>query len=118
MSMGKDAPPMGNNTTPDVVEIGSHLLAARVYAASGEKVMAIDELKKAVAGQDKLTYDEPPPWPWSMREELGAGLMANGDLRGARDVFREDLRRHPNNPRSMRGLAECEASLTRQAGAQ
>jgi Flp pilus assembly protein TadD len=39
-----------------------------------------------------------------VRESLGAALLVDGQTLAAEQVFREDLRRNPNNPRSLMGL--------------
>ena len=61
--------------------------------------------------QDSLKYNEPEDWFFPVRESLGAVLLMNGDAAGAEKVFREDLDRHPRNPRSLFGL---EAALKAQ----
>jgi tetratricopeptide (TPR) repeat protein len=96
--------PMGNTTVAAVLELASNLLAGKVALAAGDRRGAIDCLGKAVACQDHLAYDEPPPFPWPVRESLGAALLADGQSLAAEQVFREDLRRNPKNPRSLLGL--------------
>lgn len=98
------AAPMGNTTVVAVMELASHLLAGKIALAAGDRRAAIDWLSKAAAAQDHLAYDEPPPWPWPVRESLGAALLLDGQTLAAEQVFREDLRRNPNNPRSLLGL--------------
>ena len=49
-----------------------------------------------------------------MRESLGAALLLSGKVDEADRVFREGLRRHPRNVRSLFGLHE---SLVRQGKA-
>ena len=41
-----------------------------------------------------------------MRESLGGELLRSGESSEAEKVFREDLEKHPRNPRSLFGLAE------------
>jgi tetratricopeptide (TPR) repeat protein len=110
---------MGNNTVGSVLEVASHLLAGRIAAAAGDRRAAIDALGKAVDCQDHLAYDEPPAFPWPVRESLGTALLANGQSLAAEQVFREDLRRNPNNPRSLLGLWRALAAQERttEAGA-
>ena len=57
--------------------------------------------------QDSLKYNEPEDWFFPVRESLGAALLMSGDAAGAEKVFREDLDRHPRNPRSLFGLEEA-----------
>ena len=74
--------------------------------AQKEYGAVLDHLRAAVALQDSMDYDEPPDWLYPMREPLGAALLQTGKSADAEAVFREDLRRNPNNPRSLFGLAE------------
>lgn len=104
----------GLNPASSVMAIGEHLLAGRIAAAAGDASAATAEYRKAVEAQDALDYDEPSAWPWPAREALGAALLRAGDAAAAESVFREDLRRNPNNPRSLLGLA---ASLKGKDGA-
>ena len=53
-----------------------------------------------------MAYDEPPIWFYPIRESLGAVLLETGRAADAERVFREDLVRHPRNPRSLFGLHE------------
>jgi tetratricopeptide (TPR) repeat protein len=106
VARAKDVP-MGNNMSQQVLGVAGHVLAAKVAQARGDYTTAKSELEKAVAAEDELAYDEPPAWPWPAREALGAHLLVHGnDAKAAEAVFREDLKRTPNNPRSLLGLAE------------
>jgi tetratricopeptide (TPR) repeat protein len=97
----------GQNTARDVLKIGEHFLNARISSARGDRKGAVEHLRRAVAAEDALAYDEPPGWyhPLS-RESLGGALMAAGEHAEAERVFREDLRRNRRNGRSLFGLAE------------
>ncbi len=97
---------MGNNSAGKVFAIADHLLSGRIFAARGDNESARKELELAVKAQDDLDYDEPPAFPWPVREALGGQLLRSGDALGAEKVFREDLARTPNNPRSLFGLTE------------
>jgi tetratricopeptide (TPR) repeat protein len=93
-----------NNKTKDVLQIAKNVLGAKVARARKDNESAIVMLRKAVAIQDTLKYDEPADWFFPVRESLGAALLMNGDAAGAEKVFREDLGRNPRNPRSLWGL--------------
>jgi tetratricopeptide (TPR) repeat protein len=97
----------GQNTARDVLKIGEHFLDARISSARGDRKGAVEHLRRAVAAEDALAYDEPPGWyhPLS-RESLGGALMAAGEHAEAERVFREDLRRNRRNGRSLFGLSE------------
>ena len=99
-------PPIENRTW-QIFQIADDILAARIRAAKGDKPAAIRLLQDAVAGQDKLLYDEPADWYYPVRESLGGMLLQTGDFKGAEQVFRDDLEQNPRNPRSLFGLAEA-----------
>ena len=68
-------------------------------------------MREAVRRDDALNYDEPWGWMQPTRHALGALLLEQGRLAESERVYRADLKRHPNNPWSLHGLAE---SLSRQ----
>ena len=93
----------GENSIGDVLDMAAEILEARMAASPAD---AVAGFKKAVALQDALTYDEPPAWYYPVRESLGAALLRAGDTAGAEAVFREGIRRSPNNGRMLFGLIE------------
>jgi hypothetical protein len=96
-----------NNKAKDILKIARDVLGAKIALAKKDNAHAIDLLQSAVAIQDTLKYDEPEDWFFPVREPLGAVLLMNGDSAGAERVFREDLNRHPRNPRSLFGLQQA-----------
>ena len=56
---------------------------------------------------NKGLYFEPPKWYYPVRHTLGAVLLKAGRAKDAEAVYRDDLRRHPENGWSLRGLAEA-----------
>lgn len=96
-----------NNKTKDVLKIARDVLGAKIALAKNDKAGAIEQLEEAVKVQDSLKYNEPEDWFFPVRESLGAVLLMNGDAAGAEKAFREDLDRHPRNPRSLFGLEEA-----------
>ncbi|MGH9502067.1 MAG: hypothetical protein ACRD20_04380 [Terriglobales bacterium] len=92
------------NKTKDVVKIARDVLGAKIALAKKDNATAIAQLQEAVTVQDSLKYNEPEDWFFPVRESLGAALLMDGDAAGAEKVFREDLDRHPRNPRSLFGL--------------
>jgi len=53
-----------------------------------------------------------------VRESLAALLLKRGDAAGAVSIFREGLRRSPNDPRLLLGLSQAETATGRTADAQ
>ncbi len=96
-----------NNKTKDILKIARDVLGAKIALARKDNAAAIAQLQEAVAVQDTLKYDEPEDWFFPVRESLGAVLLMNGDAVGAEKVFRDDLDRHPRNPRSLFGLGQA-----------
>ena len=107
-----------NNKTKTILQIASNTLAARIAIARHDPAAALPLLRQAVAAQDSLKYSEPPDWPFSVRESLGAALLLQGDNAAAERVFREDLERNPRNPRSLFGLREALKAQGRDYDAQ
>jgi TolA-binding protein len=65
-----------------------------------------------------MAYNEPPDWYYPVRESLGAALLRSGKPAAAEVVFREDLKQHPNNPRSLFGLWKSLEAQQKTAEAQ
>jgi hypothetical protein len=104
-----------NNKAPAITKLASQVLAGAIASARGDHDEALRDLTEAVRLQDALGYDEPPSWYYPVRETLGAELLANKKAGMAEAVYRDDLKRNPDNPRSLYGLAE---SLRAQGKAQ
>ena len=107
-----------NNKAKDVLNIATNVLGAKIALAKKDSENAIAMLRRAVALQDSLKYDEPPDWFYPVRESLGGVLLLNGNAAEAEKVFRDDLDRNPRNPRSLFGLAEALRSQNRSYDAQ
>ena len=56
--------------------------------------------------EDGLQYMEPPFWYYPIRHSLGAVLLKTGRAAEAETVYREDLKRFPENGWSLYGLAQ------------
>jgi tetratricopeptide (TPR) repeat protein len=95
-----------NNKAKDVLKIAENVLGAKIAQAKKDLDGSIAMLRKAVAVQDTLKYDEPSDWFFPVRESLGAALLMKGDTEGAEKTFRDDLERNPRNPRSLYGLQQ------------
>jgi cytochrome c-type biogenesis protein CcmH/NrfG len=57
--------------------------------------------------EDALKYDEPPAWMIPLRHSIGANLMTAGRFAEAEQVYRDDLKRLPENGWSLLGLSEA-----------
>jgi hypothetical protein len=104
MMIVPDTPVGVLNTAAQMFAVARPLLEGRIAAASGDRTVAIQQYKLAVAAEDLLAYDEPPTWYYPVRETLGAALLAAGDATDAEQVFRDDLKYNSRNGRSLFGL--------------
>lgn len=95
----------GNNKAADLVAVAEHLLEGEIAFREGKKEAGLAALRTAVRHEDHLRYDEPPDWIQPVRHALGAALLKARRFAEAEDVFREDLRRLPNNGWGLYGLA-------------
>lgn len=96
----------GYNTAGPILEIANLTLLARIAETKKDIPETVKFLKQAIAVQDKLSYNEPPDWSFSVRETLGGVLLRDQQFIEAEKVFREDLDRHPRNGRSLYGLLQ------------
>jgi hypothetical protein len=92
------------NAAADVVAVAIADLTARIVEAKGDAAGAIKAFTAAVAAEDRLGYNEPPDWLNPERERLGAVLIKAGRFAEAERVFRADLAKNTDNPRSLFGL--------------
>jgi len=68
------------------------------------KAQTLAAWRKAVEVQDKLWYNEPPDWYYTVRESLGYALLAQGKADEAERVFIQDLSENRLSGRSLNGL--------------
>ncbi|MEY2528993.1 MAG: hypothetical protein QOJ05_1083 [Verrucomicrobiota bacterium] len=97
---------IGNNTSADIIALIQKMLEAEIQISEGKNDEGIAGLQEALKMEDALRYDEPPAWMIPIRHSLGANLMKAGRFPEAEEVYREDLRRLPENGWSLYGLAE------------
>ena len=97
----------GLNTSPAVLEVAARLVDGELLYRTGKAEEGFAELRKAVAAEDRLKYDEPPEWLQPVRHALGAALAQSGRFAEAEEVFREDLRRVPKNGWGLFGLSRA-----------
>ena len=98
---------IGFSAARDVLGIAERLLEARAAEARGDAPAAIELLRRAVAAEDSLPYDEPPDWYLHTRESLGGAYLRNRQAPAAEAAFRADLERHPRSGRALFGLMEA-----------
>jgi tetratricopeptide (TPR) repeat protein len=95
------------NKTGAVFKIHQNLLLAAIAHSRQDEKSANDFLTQAVAAEDALNYDEPPPWYPPVRPMLGRELLSAKQLPEAEEVFRADLEKNPRDGRGLAGLRDC-----------
>ena len=90
-----------------VYNLADLIVQGEIAFHRGDVEEAIRRLRDAVELEDGAEYSEPPLWHQPARHALGAILVTAGRFDEAEDVYREDLRRWPNNGWSLRGLETC-----------
>ncbi|MFL6594191.1 MAG: hypothetical protein ACJ8HQ_02000 [Chthoniobacterales bacterium] len=98
---------VGNNTSADINALIQKMLDAEIQVADGKTEEGIAGLQEALKMEDALKYDEPPAWMIPIRHSLGANLMKAGRYADAEEVYRDDLKRLPENGWSLYGLSEA-----------
>lgn len=107
----------GYNKASAIMPIAENMLNSKMAEIEGNREQAIEYLREGVAFQDKLHYNEPPDWFFSIRESLGGALLRSQRYAEAEQVFRDDLEKHPRNGRSLFGLLESLKKQSRQTEA-
>jgi len=105
----------GENPLVAVILVAVPVLDARIAATEHRNADAVTLLTQAVAAEDALSYDEPADWFFPVRQLLGAQLLLMGEPQAAEAVYREDLRRNPDNGWSLMGLSQALALEGRRA---
>lgn len=98
---------VGLNAGAQVVAIADQLLEGELAMLAGDTASGLAALRRAVALEDALAYDEPPPWVLPTRHVLGAALVTAKQGRAAERVYREDLKRNLDNGWALTGLARA-----------
>ena len=97
----------GSNSAAAVLAVGLPYLDGEIAYRDGRTDEAIRLLGQAVAQEDELKYDEPPPWTVPSRHALAAVQLAAGRPAEAEKTYLADLARYPENGWSLGGLARA-----------
>jgi tetratricopeptide (TPR) repeat protein len=89
------------------LEIAVHALAGEIAARQGNYEDAIAHFTAAMRIEDAQLYTEPPDWYYPIRHSLGAVLLKAGKPAEAEAVYRQDLKRFPENGWALFGLAQA-----------
>lgn len=94
------------NSAAALLQVATNVLGGELAAKRGNMNEAVQLLEEAVRQQDALRYEEPPAWYYPVRQSLGAVLLSAKRATEAEAVYREDLRRNPENGWSLYGLTQ------------
>ncbi len=75
-----------------------------------EEIIATLDAVLKLNPRHALNYDEPPSWMIPLRHTIGANLMRAGRFAEAEQVYRDDLKRLPENGWSLFGLSQALAA--------
>lgn len=92
------------NTTAELVHIAVKILSAEIAGKQNHSGLSIRLLKEAVEIEDKLNYNEPPDWFFSVRHHLGTALIRAGKYSEAEKIYLEDLQTWKKNGWALIGL--------------
>ena len=89
------------------VSVAVHALTGEIATRRGEVDAGITHFREALKIEDAGLYFEPPKWYYPVRHSLGAALLKSGKNAEAEQVYREDLKRFPENGWALFGLAQA-----------
>jgi tetratricopeptide (TPR) repeat protein len=98
---------MAINPASEILKIAEHFINGELAYRRGDIDTSVRELRKAITVEDRLRYMEPPEWMQPVRHTLGAVLVDARRYREAERVYREDLKKWPENGWSLHGLSRC-----------
>lgn len=96
---------IANNPAIDILNVAEIILEASIAKAQNNQALRIEKLNQAAVAQDKLNYDEPPPWYVSARIPLGKALLDEKRYVEAEIEFQKGLQEFQRNGRTLFGIA-------------
>jgi tetratricopeptide (TPR) repeat protein len=106
-----------SNPMRAVLDVFRDVLDARFATRRGDTAVEIEAWRRAAVRQDQLTYHEPAPIYYPVRESLGAALFRAARYVEAERVFQDDLTWTPRNGRSLFGLWQTLVKMDRKTEA-
>jgi len=95
-------------TTPSTnLQIAQHALAGEIAARENKLDDAVTHFTAAMKIEDEQLYTEPPDWYYPIRHSLGAVLLKAGKPAEAEQLYRDDLKRFPENGWALFGLSQA-----------
>lgn len=93
------------STAYDAACVAQLILEGKIAESKKDYTSAIAILRKAVASEDRLIYNEPRDWPIPARQYLADVLLKAGKNTEAIAVLNKDLIINPHNGWALTGLA-------------
>jgi tetratricopeptide (TPR) repeat protein len=90
-----------------VADIAMHALMGEIAQRAGRLDEAAAHFKAAITIEDAGLYFEPPTWYYPIRHSLGVVLLGQGRADEAEAVYRQDLKRFPENGWALFGLMQA-----------
>jgi tetratricopeptide (TPR) repeat protein len=100
------------------LRISEKVLAGTLARSVKDYPAAIKALEEGVALEDAVPYYEPPLWHQPVRHQLGAVLLTAGKFAAAEAVYKEDLKRNPDNGYALFGLRQALIAQNRKGDAK
>jgi tetratricopeptide (TPR) repeat protein len=100
-----------------VLNIALHSLLGEIAFRSNQLPEAEQHFRMAMTLEDEMNYIEPPDWNYPIRHSLGAVLLKSNRPADAERLYREDLRRFPENGWSLLGLRQALVAQGKRAEA-
>jgi tetratricopeptide (TPR) repeat protein len=91
----------------DALPVAEAMLEGELAFREGKLDAAWAALRRGIAAEDRLVYDEPPGWMIPVRHTMGALLMSAGEYAEAERLYREDQDKHPGNGWTLLGLRQA-----------
>jgi len=115
------------NRCVNILAVAEAMLDGELEYRRGNIEAAFEYLRKSVALDDSLIFNEPWGWMQPTRHALAALLLEQGRIEEAAQIYAADLgfddtlpraRQHPNNVWALHGFRECLTRLGRLAEAR
>ncbi len=92
------------NSVSDLVQIATKILEGELLCRQRQFEPAFKLFREAAVIEDGLVYQEPPDWFFSVRHTWGHWFAESGRYAEAEQVYREDMKVHPENGWALMGL--------------
>ena len=94
------------NSAKLLLSIALDVLTGSIALERGNQDEAVQHFQDAVKSEDATRYSEAADWIYPTRHHLGKALLAAHRAADAEAVYREDLKRYPENGWGLFGLAQ------------